>query len=83
MTKSKKYTSALNKQLTALAIGIICILFALPAILSGNFHDLIDIHPGRLRSLPLLAFLLLGLVLIIFSTVNIIRITGEKNKKGN
>jgi hypothetical protein len=80
MKKNKKNIKAINRQLLVLGIGIILSLFALPALLSGNLSELVKVHSGRLRSIPVILFLILGLTLIILSLINIFKIK-IKNKK--
>jgi len=82
MKKSKKYTSSINRQLTVFAIGIICIVITLPTIIKGNFDELFRMHPGKLRNMPLVLFLILGLVLIMIASINLIK-TVRRNKRSD
>jgi len=83
MKKNKKHRTELNRQLILLAMGIICLVLPMPAIIRGNFAELLKVHPGKLRNMPLLVFLIAGLAFIAFSSINMIRMIRDRRKGKN
>lgn len=74
MKKPEKFRQAINRQLTVMAIGVLISAFALPALLTGDLSELFVVHSHKLRNIPPIVFLLLGLSLIILSLINILKL---------
>ena len=80
MKKSRKVKTAINNQITVLFIGIFLTAFIIPVLIKGNYYDLFRTHAGKLRNTPIIGFIIVGLVLVIASSINLIKIH-RKNKR--